>query len=297
MRPSLLVLLAFAACRSEAPVVLPPLPADLGAVLDVDGGTAVIAAVGDISDTALNGQVDTANLIADAGYQAVLLLGDNQYWMGALSDFQKYFDATYGRFFELLRPVPGNHEYLTPDASGYFEYFGKSAGKPGEGWYSFDLGTWHLIALNTNNGCRAIACGVDSDQLKWLRADLAKHRNRCTLAYWHHPRFSSGSGHGDFVRADAIWKTLAMYGADVVLNGHEHFYERYEPIDGITEFIVGTGGKSHYAVRDAPHEKSAVRNIDTYGVLELTLRPGAYDWRFVPVAGKTFHDSGSASCR
>lgn len=297
MRPLALLLLSVAACRSEAPVVLPPLPADLAAVLDLDGGVAVIAAVGDISDSQLSGQVETAKLIADAGYEAVLLLGDNQYLSGGLSDYRKYFHATYGQFFDKLRPVPGNHEYLTPGAAGYFEYFGDRAGKPGEGWYSFDVGAWHVIALNTNNGCRAIGCGPDSDQLKWLRADLAKHRNRCTLAYWHHPRFSSGSGHGSFRGVDAMWRTLTMYGVDVVLNGHEHFYERYEPIDGMVEFIVGTGGKGHYEMRTTPEDKSAARNIDTFGILELTLRPGSYDWRFVPVPPKTFTDSGSMACR
>lgn len=294
----LLLLPCVAACRcvATAPVALPPLPADLAAVLDVDGGVAVIAAVGDISDTELSGQVQTANLIADAGYEAVLLLGDNQYVSGALSDYRKYFDATYGRFFDKLRPVPGNHEYLTPYASGYFEYFGEKAGKPGEGWYSFDLGAWHIVALNTNNGCRSVACGSDSEQLKWLRADLTKNRHRCTLAFWHHPRFSSGSGHGNFNGADVLWRTFAQFGGDVVLNGHEHFYERFEPIDGIRQFIVGTGGKSHYDMRAPPDEKSAVRNTDTYGVLELTLRPGGYDWRFVPVPGGTFTDSGSSPC-
>lgn len=292
-----LVLFVACSCKSEAPLVLPPLPDDLAAALDLDAGAVLVAAAGDISDDVRGAQEATAALVRDGGYEAVLLLGDNQYLMGSKSDYLKFFNPTWGRFFDKLYPVPGNHEYLTPGAAGYFEYFGKRAGDPEKGWYSFELGAWHIIALNTNNGCRSVPCGGESEQVKWLRDDLTRHRNRCVLAYWHHPRWSSGSGHGDFRGADALWKTLAQFGADVVLNGHEHFYERYEPIDGVREFIVGTGGKSHYAMTDKPRAHSEVRNTDAYGILSLNLRPGGYDWRFVPAPPSTFTDLGSTECR
>ncbi len=289
-------LVVVSACKRDAPFVLPELPADLAPVLDADAGTVVIAAAGDISDSQLSAQALTADLVADGGYEAVLLLGDNQYLRGALDDYLRYFDPTWGRFMPKLFPVPGNHEYLTENARGYFDYFGERAGDAKKGYYSFELGAWHVVALNTNSACRAVACDGDSEQVKWLRKDLAAHRNRCTLAYWHHPRFSSGLHHGPFIGAEPIWKTLAQFGADVVLNGHEHFYERFEPIDGMREFIVGTGGVGSYALRPTPLEGSAVRHTGDFGVLELRLRPGGYDWRFVPVTAGGFTDMGSAAC-
>lgn len=294
----LLVLpLALAACqRRDVPIVMPE-PVGLGPQVDVDAGVVVIAAAGDISDDVLGDQQATAALVADGGYAAVLLLGDIQYPRGSLDDFQHFFHPTWGRFIEKLRPVPGNHEYLTPGASGYFGYFGKRAGEKGKGWYSFELGAWHLIALNTNNGCSAVSYAPDSEQVKWLREDLAAHRNRCTLAYWHHPRFTSGSSHGDFQRADAFWQTLQQFGADVVLTGHEHIYERFEPIGSVRGFVVGTGGKSHYPVTGAAHQHSEVTNTDAFGLLELTLKPGEYQWRFVPAPPAKFTDQGSDKCR
>jgi hypothetical protein len=195
-----------------------------------------------------------------------------------------------------LYPVPGNHEYKTPNAEGYFKYFGARAGDPKKGWYSFDLGAWHFIAHNTNSGCSTVACDAASEQVKWLREDLTEHRNRCTLAFFHHPRFSSGIAHGDFTGGEAIWQTLTQFGADVVLNGHEHFYERFEPIAGMQEFLVGTGGIGHYEMSPFAREHSVVRDAEAFGVLEMTLKPGAYDFRFVSVAPSKFADSGSGTC-
>jgi hypothetical protein len=295
-RPAALVLLLAACPRERASTWVVPPPLSLPPAIDVDAGAVRIAAAGDISDSQLGGQAQTADLVADGGYDAVLLLGDDQYPAGALADYQKYFEPTWGRFLERLHPVPGNHEYLTENAAGYFAYFGARAGEAQKGWYSWDLGAWHLVALNTSNGCRAVPCGPDSEQVRWLRADLTAHRNRCTLAYWHHPRFSSGLAHGDFTGGEAIWQTLQQYGADVVLNGHEHLYERFEPIRGVREFVVGTGGMSHYELKPLRHDHSELTNADSFGILALTLQPGAYAWRFVASPPGTFSDTGSDMC-
>ena len=278
----------------------------------------VIAAAGDIScdpaDPSYNGGAGTAtacrmratsDLLTAGGLAAVLLLGDNQYEDGSLAKFQASFDPTWGRVKAITRPAVGNHEYLTPGAAGYFSYFGAAAGDPDEGWYSFDLGGWHLIALNSN--CAAVGgCGPDSPQGRWLAADLAANAadgNRCLLAFWHHPRFSSGPHGNDPVTAP-FWDALYAAGADVILNGHDHVYERFSPQSpagvadgarGIRQFTVGSGGKNHTGF-PALAANSSVRNADTFGVLELTLRPNGYEWRFRPEAGKTFTDSGKALC-
>ncbi len=244
----------------------------------------------------------TSDLLLGGGYDAVLTLGDNQYLEGELADYQASFAPSWGRVKPLLRPVPGNHEYLTPGAAGYFDYFGAAAGERGRGWYSYDLGTWHVVVLNSN--CAAVGgCGAGSPQLLWLAEDLAAHPRACTLAYWHHPRFSSGL-HGDDPTYDAFWRVLYAAGADVVLVGHDHDYERFAPQDpdgrpdlerGIRQFVVGTGGmeiRPFGAVR----ANSEVRNANTFGVLRLELRPDGYDWRFLPAAGGSFTDSGSGGC-
>ncbi len=275
----------------------------------------VIAAAGDIACdpgiNAFNGgdgtrgacrQKYTSNLLVDGEYAAVLPLGDNQYEGGSLADYRHSYAPSWGRVLDITYPVPGNHEYGTPQAAGYFAYFGRRAGAPARGYYSYDIGAWHLIALNSN--CGAVGgCGRGSPQERWLRADLAAHTASCTLAYWHHPRFSSGL-HGDDETYIAFWRTLYAAGADVVLVGHDHDYERFAPQDalgradparGIREFVVGTGGRSRYPFR-LPRPNSEARNFGTYGILTLTLHRNSYDWRFVPEAGKTFTDAGSATC-
>jgi hypothetical protein len=266
----------------------------------------LIAAAGDIACSSAGkgggscAQQATSDLLVGRGLDAVLTLGDNQYEDGALDAFQSYFDPTWGRVKPLIRPAVGNHEYGTSGASGYFSYFGAAAGPP-TGYYSFDLGAWHLIALNSN--CGSVPCGPGSAQLRWLQSDLAAHRSTCTLAYWHHPHFSSGP-HGDGGSTDDLWTALYGGGADVVLNGHDHDYERFapqtpaataDPAYGIREFVVGTGGRSHYSFTQIK-PNSEVRNADTFGVLELTLHQASYDWRFVPEAGKSFTDTGSGAC-
>jgi acid phosphatase type 7 len=271
-------------------------------------GDPVVAAAGDIvcppggsSGSSSCQQVATSDLLVGGDAWRVLTTGDNQYDDGELSAFREAYAASWGRAKAITRPSPGNHDYHVADARGYFAYFGPLAGKRGEGYYSFDVGDWHIIALNSN--CEEIGgCEEGSPQERWLRDDLAAHPATCTLAYWHHPRFSSGS-HGNSSRSAAFWQALYEAGADVVLNGHDHTYERFSPQDpeqmsdpnGIREFVVGTGGKSHYTF-GAPEPNSEVRSSGTFGILELTLRAGGYDWRFVPAAGGSFEDSGSGTC-
>jgi hypothetical protein len=260
---------------------------------------------------------------------AVLPLGDEQYQCGALSDFRASYGPTWGRLMAISHPVPGNHEYggscHRSSASGYFRYFGAAAGGNDRGWYSYNVGSWHLIALNSEcssgrEGVPVGGCGAGSPQETWLRRDLATHPQRCTLAYWHEPRFSSGE-HGDNQRMAAIWNDLARAHVDIVLSGHNHDYERFAPIgvtpgvptetgptlppnfeppilnpSGIREFVAGTGGKNHYRFVHTPLRGELVRNDNTYGLLLLRLRPRGYSWRFVPEPGKSFTDSGSGTC-
>ena len=246
-------------------------------------------------------QAATSDLLVGEAYAAVLVLGDAQYKNGAEEAFLESYDPTWGRVKSITAPVPGNHEYRTDRASGYFSYFGARAGDPDRGWYSFDLAGWHLVALNSN--CSKIrGCGVGSPQERWLRRDLAASAARCTIAFWHHARFSSGWHGGRDVYA-AFWQALYDAGADVVLVGHDHDYERFAPQDafgqrdlarGIREFVVGTGGKE---LREMPtvEPNSESHDDSTFGILELTLGRSAYAWRFRPAVG-SFADSGSYRC-
>ena len=274
-----------------------------------------IAAAGDIACDPTNGSFRagagtanachmqaTADLISAHPVNAVLPLGDNQYWDGAGWKYLASYAKSWGRFLPITYPAAGNHEYLTHGARGFSSYFGSRAPDAGPGYGSFDLGAWHIIVLNSN--CSAVGgCGVGSKQEQWLRQDLAASTALCTLAYWHHPRFSSGH-HGNNDQYDAFWRDLYAASADVVLNGHDHDYERFAPQDpngvassnlGIREFVVGTGGANHthfHTIR----ANSEVRNDDTFGVLELTLLPIGYQWQFYPEPGKSFSDSGTALC-
>jgi hypothetical protein len=272
-----------------------------------------VIAVGDIAcdpaDTAYNGGAGTAtrcrmratsDLALSLSPVAVLLLGDNQYENGTLAKFQASYDPSWGRLKAITHPIPGNHEYQTAGAAGYFAYFGAAAGDPAKGWSSFDLGGWHLIGLNSN--CNAVGgCGAASAQGQWLAADLAANPGVCTLAYWHHPRFSSGP-HGDDATTADFWSLLQGAGADLVLTGHDHGYERFAPQSafgaagpsGIRQFVVGTGGKNLTSVGTV-RANSEVRNYGAFGVLELKLWPDGYDWRFVGVDGSTL-DSGRGLC-
>jgi hypothetical protein len=286
----------------------------------------VIAAAGDIAcdphDSRFNGgqgtgstcrQGATGALLGSLGsLSAILTLGDIQYDCSPVNEYAQSFGPAWGAFKSLIRPAPGNHEYrVNPDefglndcsttGAGYFAYFGAPAGDPSKGYYSYDIGTWHLISLNAN--CTFIPCKANSAQESWLKTDLATHHNMCTLAYYHQSRFSSG-GSGNLSAYAPWWTDLYAGGADVVLSAHDHDYERFAPQDpaqnsdparGIREFIVGTGGRSHSGFHTIM-PNSQVRDSSAYGLLVLTLHPSGYDWRFVPEAGKTFTDSGSGSC-
>ena len=280
----------------------------------------VVIAAGDIAcdpaDLNFNGgfgtgtkcrQKHTSDLVVGMALDAVLALGDLQYEDATYEKFTRSYDPSWGRVKAITRPVPGNHEYRQSGAPGYFQYFGSAAGDPRKGYYSFDLGKWHIVAVNSE--CDEVGgCGAGSPQEQWLRQDLAAHATSCTLAYWHAPRFSSGP-HGDDAEAaamDAVWRVLYEAGADVVVNGHDHDYERFAPQApsgiadrerGIRQFVVGTGGKSLYGLGArtiAPN--SEVFHDDTFGVLKLTLHATGYSWDFVPAAPGTFTDSGTASC-
>jgi acid phosphatase type 7 len=261
-----------------------------------------LLAAGDIASCASDGDEQTAALL-DSRPGTVLTLGDTVYDDGTADEFARCYLPSWGRFRDRTYPAPGNHDYQTFGAMGYYGFFWPRAGQPGKGWYSFDRGRWHLIALNSN--CEEVGgCQPGSEQERWLRADLAAHPARCTLAFWHHPRFSSGTTHGSDPAVGGLWTALYEAGADVVLVGHEHNYERFAPLDplgrvdparGVREFVVGTGGKSHYPF-GSPLSGSEARNSDSFGVLQLQLRRTGYSWRFVPVQGGSFQDSGTGRC-
>jgi hypothetical protein len=273
----------------------------------------VVAAAGDIAcgtgSLGICAQQATSDALATVNPDAVILLGDDQYEYGTLADFTSYFGPTWGRWKAITHPAPGNHEYETVGAAGYFDYFNGvgnatgAAGARGKGYYSWDLGAWHVIALNSN--CYdAGGCGVGDPQEQWLRADLAAHPTSCTLAYWHHPRWSSDSVVGSDPDVGPLVQALYDYRADLVLAGHAHTYERFAPQNpsgqldtsrGLTEIISGTGGKSEFAFSGVLMPNS-MAHADTLGVLRLALHPTSYDWQFVPAAGDTFTDSGTALC-
>ncbi|HEY3233707.1 MAG TPA: metallophosphoesterase, partial [Polyangiaceae bacterium] len=282
-----------------------------GAASSCSTGDPVFAGAGDI---ATNGgaQSQTADILdmlfpmsAPACAGTVFTAGDNAYSNGTLNQFNMYFDPTWGKHKARMRPTPGNHDYGTANAAGYFDYFNGvgvmtgPAGERGKGYYSYDVGAWHMIAINSN--CSAIGgCNPGSPQETWLRADLTATTAKCVLAYWHHPRFSSGTNHGDAVEMQPIWQALYDSDADVVISGHDHEYERFGPQTptgtadasrGMVEFVVGTGGAGLYTCGTL--EATSIKCDNTsHGVLKLTLHPTSYDFEFIPIVGDTFTDSG-----
>jgi acid phosphatase type 7 len=264
----------------------------------------VLVGAGDIASCDdLSGAYATAKLIENIP-GTVFAVGDLAYPAGTDEQFAKCYGPTWGRFKDRTRPAPGNHEYHSSGASGYGRYFGAAAGDQTKSYYSYELGKWHIVSLNSE--CvRVGGCDAASPQAKWLRQDLAEHSAACTLAYFHKPLFSSGLAHGADPEVKPLWEILYQAHADVVINGHDHDYERFAPQDpngradpdhGIREFVVGTGGKNSHRLFAFIQPNSEAHNADTFGVLKLTLHPESYNWQFIPQEGKTFTDTGDASC-
>jgi hypothetical protein len=264
-------------------------------------GDPVLAGAGDIATCGGSGDEATADLL-DEIPGTVFTAGDNAYESGTPEEFERCYQPSWGRHKDRTRPVPGNHDHETPDLAGYLGFFGPTVGTARRPWYSWDLGAWHIVSLDST--CRDVpgGCGADSAQVEWLREDLAAHPARCTLAIWHHPRFSSGV-HGDDPDVGQFWDALYDAGADVVINGHDHDYERFapqspdgdsDPERGLRQFVVGTGGANLRGFpRTAPN--SELRASISHGVIVLTLHPASYEWRFVATDGP-FEDLGSANC-
>ncbi|MFT3713950.1 MAG: metallophosphoesterase [Archangium sp.] len=254
----------------------------------------IVVAAGDVSHPDIKEQAVTATLVESLKPSVVLLAGDAQYGEGKIEEFMKAYEPTWGRFKAITRPTPGNHEYKS-GAHGYFEYFGANAGPKDRGYYSFDLGDWHFVALNTGQTCEGGACDEGSEQLKWLEDDLSKTTKKCVVAYWHHPRFNSGK-HGPFPKVEPFWRVLVAHGAELIINGHEHFYERFAPVNGIVQLTVGTGGIGFSDFSDTVAEGSQARQNDTFGVMKLELTATTWKATFVGVPGSKFTDQVSGEC-
>ncbi|SIN41481.1 DUF7594 domain-containing protein [Micromonospora cremea] len=260
-------------------------------------GDPVLVGAGDIANSR-SGDTATAALL-DNIPGTVFTTGDNVYSNGTAAEFSSYYAPTWGRHKARTRPTPGNHDYNTSGATPYFNYFGTQAGPSGRGYYSYDLGNWHVVALNSN-----ISMSAGSTQEQWLRADLAASSRPCTLAYWHHPLFTSSSNHAPSTSTRPLYQALYDHNADVVVWGHNHVYERFGPMNpaggydasrGMRSFVAGMGGADHYGFGTIQPDSEA-RNSSAFGVLKFTLHAGSYDWQFVPVAGQTYNDSGTGNC-
>jgi hypothetical protein len=260
----------------------------------------VLVGAGDIANCTSPGDEATARLL-DEIEGTVFTAGDNVYDRGTLATFRECYEPSWGRHKDRTHPAPGNHDWDDPDLAGYLAYFGDAAAPDGTSWYSYDLGTWHVVVLDSE--CeKAGGCDPDSEQGRWLADDLAASDTSCTVAIFHHPRFSSGE-HGNIRAVAPLWDALHAAGTDVIVNGHDHDYERFAPQDpdgredrarGIRQFVVGTGGTPLRAFADA-QPNSELRASITHGVLALTLREGGYGWRFHATDGR-FSDEGTATC-
>ena len=258
---------------------------------------AVLLGAGDIGDCG-SGETEATARILDTIPGTVFTAGDNAYPRGSASNFAECYDLTWGRHRHRTRPSPGNHDYRSGGAAPYFDYFGVNAGDPEKGYYSYDLGAWHVIALNSETDTKP-----GSLEEQWLRADLAASRARCTLAYMHRPRFSSGDSHGSQRRMAPLFEALYQAGVEIVIGGHDHVYERFAPqtpsgqLDrqrGVRQFVVGTGGRKRDGFK-AALPNSEARYNETKGVIKLTLFAGRYEWEFIPVSG-SFRDRGGDTC-
>jgi calcineurin-like phosphoesterase family protein len=253
--------------------------------------TAVLVGAGDISSCGNDNDAKTALLLSRVP-GTVFTIGDNVYQSGTSRQFTTCYNPTWGKYKRRTMPVPGNHDYVTSGAAGYFNYFHRAK------YYAYNRGAWRIYALNSE-----IDTSTDSVQVRWLKADLARYPKKCVMAYWHRPRWSSGNIHGSDQNMQIIWAVLFDANAELVINGHEHNYERFAPMNesgqsvtnGLREIVAGTGGESHYGFGRILSASQA-RNSNTYGVLKLTLHPTGYDWKFIPVAGSSYTDSGSTDC-
>jgi 3',5'-cyclic AMP phosphodiesterase CpdA len=305
-RPSTTLVLTPA---TKAPVAVSPSPssdvAPGGVPTPVPGESPTVAlAVGDIVSASSPGDEATAKLL-DSQPGAILALGDNVYENGTESEFQQVFDVSWGRHKSRIRPVPGNHEYNTPEAAPYYKYFGAAAGEPDKGFYAYDLGPhWRVLAINSELENRIAASGLESRQLEWVESELKANSGKHVMAVWHHPRYSSGI-HGDNPFMDATWDLLVKYGAELVLAGHDHEYERFAPMDqngkrdetrGLRSFVVGTGGGTLSPITDGVQANSEAHDDQTWGVLKVSLYSNRYTWEFLPIEGKSFRDQGEGRC-
>jgi acid phosphatase type 7 len=266
-------------------------------VTSLPGGAEPFVGAGDIASCTGTGDEATAALL-DGIAGTVFTLGDNVYDNGTATEFANCYDPSWGHHKSRTKPVAGNHDYNTSGASGYYDYFSDAAGPRDKGYYSFDLGAWHIIVLNSN-----ISRTATSEQIGWLRADLTGSTAQCTMALWHHPRFSSGY-HGDDATQQPFWDVLYEFDADVVLVGHDHDYERFapqtptgvaDPTRGLRQFVVGTGGTSLRSF-SAIRSNSEFRNNSTWGVIKFDLNPTGYSWFYITTTGRAVLDSGSGSC-
>jgi len=282
---------------ARPPLPSAPEPAQLGQ------RAVVLLAAGDIAYCAnLSGARATAQILGSVDGE-ITALGDRAYPDATSQEFPDCYGPTWGHYKNRTHPAAGNHEYHSSGAEPYFTYFGVAAGEPGKGYYSYDLGAWHIVVLNSN--CEKIdgGCKAGSPQEQWLKDDLAAHRTTCTLAYWHHPLFSSGPypSHAQSSFMTDLWKDLYNAHADIVLNGHEHKYERFalQDVDGhadpkgIREFVVGTCGALQDGFRRNPRE---VRDTGHFGVLKLVLDLDSYQWEFLGEDAGSFHDTGGGKC-
>jgi hypothetical protein len=276
-----------------APTSVPPVPAG--------SGDPVLLAAGDVSTCWSSGDESVSRLL-DTLAGTIALVGDSEQVNGSPDEYACY-DQSWGRHLDRTKPAVGDHEYRTPNALGYFGYFGSLAGETGKGWYSYERGAWHIVVLNSNCGLVG-GCGPGSEQYEWLRADLEATPRQCIGAYFHHPLFSAGAQHGGLARGRPFWDLLYAHGAEWVLGGNDHNYQRFarqtpsgerDSERGIRQFVVGTGGAIHYPLGPAL-PNTEVQNSGAFGVLKLTLHDASYDWAFVPQTGRTFTDSGSAGC-
>ena len=264
---------------------------------DIVGAGTTLLAAGDIAQCESEGDEATARLAASIPAARIAALGDTAYPDASAADFERCYEPSWGPVDHRVWPAVGNHEYHTAGAEGFWDHFGARAGPRGRGCHSYDLGPWHVVVLNSNcDEAPGGGCASGSEQERWLRADLREHRGRaCTLAYMHHPPRSSGK-HGGQPQVEPLRRTLADGGADILLAAHDHHYERFEPRDGVREWVVGTGGAERYPVGD-PVEGSRARHGDSHGLLALALEERGYSWRYLTTADDAgFTDAGRGSC-